>query len=198
MFIKCLLIWAAMIIKDHKDNLNRELSLVEQKKMQWAKERGEWADQFLTLAACFHLHFINKLVIMTSNFSLQMFTLLQKKWPNWNNITRSFHQSMNGTRFGEINFPLEALQFFYDFSSTEPNWSPMQKSLNRATMSSRETSVWDAFEALVFHQSTRRLFGKSQFAYELPPIILQLEGNSRNWFVIAWFFSTRTEIARLK
>lgn len=30
-----------MIIKDHKDNLNRELSLVEQKKMQWAKERGK-------------------------------------------------------------------------------------------------------------------------------------------------------------
>jgi hypothetical protein len=36
----------AMIIKDHKDNLNRELSLVEQKKMQWAKERGECATQF--------------------------------------------------------------------------------------------------------------------------------------------------------
>lgn len=29
-----------MIIKDHKDNINRELSLVEQKKQQWAKERG--------------------------------------------------------------------------------------------------------------------------------------------------------------
>lgn len=32
-----------MIIKDHKNNINRELSLVEQKKMQWAKERGECA-----------------------------------------------------------------------------------------------------------------------------------------------------------
>jgi hypothetical protein len=30
-----------MIIKDYKNNTNRELSLVEQKKMQWAKERGE-------------------------------------------------------------------------------------------------------------------------------------------------------------
>lgn len=30
-----------MIIKDHKDNLNKELSLVEQKKEQWAKERGK-------------------------------------------------------------------------------------------------------------------------------------------------------------
>lgn len=30
-----------MIIKDHKDNINKELSLVEQKKMQWAKERGK-------------------------------------------------------------------------------------------------------------------------------------------------------------
>ncbi|KAG5682320.1 hypothetical protein PVAND_011679 [Polypedilum vanderplanki] len=32
-----------MIIKDHKDSINRELSLVEQKKMQWAKEREEMA-----------------------------------------------------------------------------------------------------------------------------------------------------------
>lgn len=30
-----------MIIKDHKDNLSKELSLVEQKKVQWAKERGK-------------------------------------------------------------------------------------------------------------------------------------------------------------
>ncbi|CAG9805494.1 unnamed protein product [Chironomus riparius] len=32
-----------MIIKDHKDSINRELSLVEQKKIQWAKEREEMA-----------------------------------------------------------------------------------------------------------------------------------------------------------
>lgn len=31
-----------MIIKEHKDNINKELSLVEQKKRQWANERGNF------------------------------------------------------------------------------------------------------------------------------------------------------------
>lgn len=38
-----------MIIKDHKDKLNKELSLVEQKKVQWAKERGKLGISFYCL-----------------------------------------------------------------------------------------------------------------------------------------------------
>jgi hypothetical protein len=31
-----------MIIKDYMENLCRDVSLVEQKKLQWAKERGDF------------------------------------------------------------------------------------------------------------------------------------------------------------